>query len=126
MNKKILGLAGVVALAAGVLAVLPGAVFASYRDPAAKGPNYTAERHDALEKAFDTNDFDAWQKLMTGRGRVTQVVTRDNFATFAKIHQLTDEGKTAEAEKLRTELGLGTRTGFGQGRGQGAGMMHAR
>lgn len=119
MNKKILGLVGVVTLALGALVILPSMSFAYRGDASVKGPNYTVERHDAMEKAFDNNDFTAWQKLMTGRGRVTQVVNKDNFAKFAQIHELTEEGKTVEAQKLRTELGLGLHNGQGQGMGMG-------
>lgn len=122
MNKKILGLAGVATLALGALIVLPGITQAYRGDMSVKGPNYTAERHEAMEKAFENKDFEAWQKLMAGRGRVTQVVNKDNFAKFAEIHELVENGKLAEAQKLRAELGLGLRNGQGQGRR----MMHNR
>lgn len=126
MNKKILGLVGVATLALGALVMLPSISFAYHGDASVKGPNYTVERHDAMEKAFDNNDFTTWQKLMTGRGNVTKVVNKDNFAKFAQIHKLTEEGKTAEAQKLRTELGLGLHNGQRQGMGRGMGMMHNR
>lgn len=123
-----LGLVGVATLALGALVILPNISQAYRGDATVKGPNYTVERHDAMEKAFNNNDFTAWQKLMTGRGRVTQVVNKDNFAKFAEIHKLTEAGKTVEAQKIRTELGLGLRDGKGQGMGQGRGMgmMHNR
>jgi hypothetical protein len=122
MNKKILGLLGVGTLALGALIMSP--VFAeAYRgDASVKGPNYTAERHSAMEKAFSENDFTAWQKLMTGKGNVAKVINKDNFAKFAEIHKLAQEGKTVEAQKLRTELGLGLHNGQGQGQGKGKGM----
>ncbi len=126
MNKKILGLAGLATLALGALIILPSMTQAYRGDAAVKGPNYTVERHDSMEKAFDNNDFTAWQKLMTGRGRVTQVVNKDNFAKFAEIHKLTEEGKIVEAQKIRTELGLGLHTGQGKGMGQGMGRMNNR
>ena len=124
MNKKILGLAGVATLALAILVVIPSMTQAYRGDASVKGPNYTAERHDAMETAFKNNDFTAWQKLMTGKGRVTQVVNKDNFAKFAEIHKLTEEGKTVEAQKLRTELGLGLHNG--QGKGLGMGKMKNR
>ena len=120
MNKKILGLVGVATLALGALVILPSMTQAYRGDASVKGPNYTPERHDAMEKAFESKDFTAWQKLMVGRGNVTKVVNKDNFAKFAEIHKLTEEGKTVEAQKLRTELGLGLHNG--QGKGKGAGM----
>jgi hypothetical protein len=111
MNKKILGLVGMATLALGALVIIPTITQAYRGDMSVKGPNYTVERHEAMEKAFDNNDFTAWQKLMTGRGRVTQIVNKDNFAKFAEIHKLTEQGKTLEAQKLKTELGLGLRNG---------------
>lgn len=117
MNKKILGLVGVVTLALGALIIIPQMTQAYRGNVSIKGPNYTVERHDAMEKAFDSNDFTAWQKLMVGRGRVIDVVNKDNFAKFAEIHKLTEEGKTVEAQKLRTDLGLGIQNGQGRGAG---------
>ncbi len=126
MNKKILGLAGVSLLALGALIVLPNLTQAYRGDMTVKGPNYTAERHEAMEKAFNSNDFATWQKLMDGRGRVTQVINKDNFTKFAEIHKLTESGKIAEAQKLRAELGLGLHNGQGKGTGFGMGRMGNR
>lgn len=91
-------------------------------DPNVKGPNYTAERHSAMTKAFENNDYNAWKELMAGRGRVTQVVNEGNFSRFSEAHKLALEGKTDEAKKIRTELGLGLKNGAGQGRGMGRGV----
>jgi UPF0716 family protein affecting phage T7 exclusion len=126
MNKKILGLAGIVTLALGALVILPSMTQAYRGDASIKGPNYTVERHDAMEKAFEQNNFTAWQTLMAGRGRATQIVNKDNFAKFAEIHKLAEEGKTAEAGVLRAELGLGLHNGQGNGMGQGMGKMNNR
>ena len=91
-------------------------------DPNVKGPNYTVERHSAMTKAFENNDYNAWKELMAGRGRVTQVVNEGNFSRFAEAHKLALEGKMDEAKKIRTELGLGLKNGAGQGRGMGRGV----
>lgn len=85
-----------------------------------KGPNYSPERHDAMTKAFATKDYSAWKNLMQGKGRVTQVVNKDNFAKFAEAHNLSLQGKKAESEKIRKELGLGQQNGTGHFGGQGA------
>ena len=71
-----------------------------------------------MEKAFETKDYNAWKELMNGRGRATQVVNKDNFAKFAQIHELMEEGKIDEANKIRAELGLGQCNG-------GCGRMRA-
>lgn len=65
--------------------------------------------------AADSN-FSAWKAAMSDRGgRATQVVTEQNFDRFTAMHQAVVDGKYDEAQKIRTELGLG------QGRGNGAG-----
>lgn len=88
-------------------------------NPAIKGPNYTQERHEAMTKAFANNDYNAWKNLMSGRGKVTQVVNAQNFERFAQAHKLALEGKTEAANKLRAELGLGLHNGSGNGQGMG-------
>jgi len=117
--KKLVMLSGITALTIGAAVLLPKTVLAYRGDPTVQGPNYTAERHDAMETAFENNDYNAWKSLMTGRGRVIQVVNAQNFAQFAKAHQLAEQGKMDEANQIRTELGLGLQNGSGQGMGYG-------
>lgn len=78
------------------------------------GPNYSAERHAAIMKALNENDYDAWKDLQGNRGRVSEVINKDNFAKFALMHKLRLEGKNDQAEEIRRELGLGL--GDGQGK----------
>lgn len=100
-------LAGITVLALGIVLMAPKAVDAYQGDPGVRGPYYTEERHEAMEKAFETNDYTAWKNLMQGRGRLMQIISRDNFAKFAKAHELAEQGKIDEANKIRAELGLG-------------------
>ena len=111
MNKKhiTLGLTGLIL--GGTL--LTSQVGAYQGDVNVKGPNYSPERHEQMTKSFANNDYNAWKELMNGRGRVTQVVNKDNFAKFANMHKLMLEGKKDEAAKIRAELGLGLRQGNG-------------
>lgn len=113
MKNKILTL-GLVGLILGGLFVTKN-VEAYRGDPTVKGPCYSEERHAAMEKAFANNNYDAWKNLMNGRGRVTQIINKDNFSKFAQIHKLVEQGKIEEANKIRTELGLGLRNGTGFG-----------
>ncbi len=113
----------------GVLGLVAVSSVSAYQgNPSVKGPNYTVERHDAMEKAFTSNDYTAWKNLMQGRGRATTIVTKDNFAKFAQAHNLAEQGKTAEADAIRKELGLGLRNGSGAkdvpGFERGQGMGH--
>lgn len=96
----------------------------AYRgDPTVAGPNCTPERHTAMQTAFENGDYAAWKELMGDRGRVTQLVTEENFPTFVEMHDLMVAGDTEGAKTLRAELGLGVRAQDGNGwRGQGMGM----
>jgi hypothetical protein len=118
MKKTTLGL-GALALVLGITAVSAGSVLAYQGDPTSKGPNYSVERHESMEKAFENKDYNAWKNLMQGKGRVTQVVNEQNFAKFAEAHELMEQGKTVEAQKIRQELGLGQHNGTGRGMGMG-------
>ena len=120
MNKKTI-LLGLMALILGGLVISPKIAEAYQGDPSVKGPNYSVERHTAMEKAFENKDYNAWKTLMAGRGKVTQVVTKDNFAKFAQAHELAEQGKTTEANKIKVELGLGLHNGTGMGQGMGYG-----
>ncbi len=122
MNTKSI-LIGVAVLVMGGAVIAPQAALAYKGDPNIKGPNYTEERHEAMEKAFENKDYNAWSKLMEGKGRVTQVINAQNFAKFAEAHELAEQGKSAEAKKIRTELGLGLQNGSGKGQGMGYGRM---
>lgn len=117
-KKTILGLGALVIILGGAISFANSSQ-AFRGDPNVKGPNYSAERHDAMQKAFENNDYAAWKNLMAGRGRALQVINEDNFQKFAQAHKLALEGKTEEAQKIRTELGLGLGKGTGAGRGMG-------
>ncbi len=94
-------------------------------DPSVEGPDCSPERHEAMEQAFETNDYAAWTELMDGKGRVTQKVNAGNFGRFAEAHQLAENGDLEGSKEIRAELGLGLKDGSGrdaeQGKGQGQG-----
>lgn len=119
MKKSLLLGAAGIAIAAS--AIIPSQTFAYRGETSVQGPNYTAERHEAMLKAFENNDYNAWKELMDGRG-VTNRITAENFARFATAHKLSFEGKTAEAQQIRNELGLGQHNGSGSGQKQGQGQ----
>ncbi len=100
-------------------------------DPNVEGPDYSEDRHESMEGAFETMDYDMWYELMTedGRhGRVVDVVTESNFAKFVEAHDAAENGDYELAAQLRAELGLNNGqgpkdgTGFGKGMGQGKGQ----
>jgi hypothetical protein len=122
MNKTTI-LLGATALVLGVAAVLPQTAFAYKGDPTVKGPNYTPERHAAMTKAFANKDYNAWKALMAGKG-ATRKITAENFGKFATAHELALQGKVAEANALRAELGMGAHNGTGMGQGNGQSKMN--
>ncbi len=124
MKKITLGL-GALAIV-GIVGLSASTVFAFQGDPTTKGPNYSEDRHTAMEQAFENKDYNAWKNLMVGNGRVTQVINQENFAKFAEAHNLAEEGKTLEAQKIRQELGLGLRNGSGCGLRTGNGSATGR
>jgi len=117
--KKSLMLSAIAGMAIGSAIVFPQVVSAYKGDPKVTGPNYSVERHQAMTKAFENNDYNAWKTLMNGKGRVSQVVNEANFEKFAKAHRLAEQGKYDEANKIRAELGLGMGAGSGKGTGCG-------
>ena len=112
-TKYLVGAAALtLALGAGTLSV------SAYQgDYSQAGPNCTPEKHEIMETAFENNDYDAWLEQMAGRGRVTQVVTPDNFAQFAEAHRLGQAGDKDGADAIRAELGLRTSNGERMGAG---------
>ena len=108
--------------------MIVGIVFASgivdaYKgDYSVEGPNYSRDRHELMENAFDTLDYNAWYELMTENDRnprVVDIVTEDNFEIFVQAHEAGRDGDFETATKLRAELGLNN--GHGQREGNGFG-----
>jgi len=127
-NKKMLSV-----FALGIVALLGVSLVAAYQgDYSVKGPDYSEDRHEAMEDAFDNLDYDAWVVLMTASGRhprVLDVVTEDNFVTFVEAHDAMEDGDFDRAAELRADLGLNNGmgpkdgTGFGGGKGMKKGSM---
>jgi hypothetical protein len=112
---------GTLALILGIYGSVTSSANTYRGDPTVKGPNYSIERHTAMEKAFETNDYIAWKNLMGNQGRVTQVINKDNFAKFSQAHELAEKGDLVGAQKIRQELGLGLNNGSLQGIEKGIG-----
>ncbi len=95
-----------------------GFVSAYRGDMSVQGPNYGEERHELMQEAFENNDYNSWKELMIQDGRhprVVNVITEDNFAQFAEIHNAKLSGDYEKVKELRAELGLGQ--GMRQGKG---------
>src|SRR6056297_457339 len=120
MKKATLTALAVSAIALGAITV--GSAVSAYQGDYSKaGPEHSEEREAIVTQAFDNNDYNLWQENMQGRGRVTEVITEENFARFAEAHRLGKAGDIAGADAIRTELGLRTSNGqaLSLGRGEG-------
>jgi len=120
---------GLLALVMVGMIISTGVVSAYRGDYSVQGPYYDEERHEVMENAFETSDYESWYQLMTENGRharVVEVVTESNFETFAQAHEAAKNGDNELAAELRSELGLnngeGPRDGMGHGKEMGQGM----
>ena len=61
---------------------------------------------EALEKALENNDYEAFKDAVEGTPLADVVNTEADFKKFAKAHELKLSGKWPEAKKILDELGL--------------------
>jgi len=103
-------------LSVGALAAVPALAY--WGDPAARGPHFDQEQHEQMQAALENRDYDAWRALMEESGRnarVLDVVTGENFDTFAEMHERMLAGDREGAKQLGEELGLSGPMGMGMG-----------
>ena len=115
-------------LVLGLLLVV-GLVSAYKGDYTTQGPNFSEERHELMQQAFDTGDYDAWVDLMSQDGRtprVLEIVNEDNFDLFVQAHEAGIAGDSETAKELRAQLGLNNGVGPKDGAGFGNGMKYGR
>lgn len=105
-----------------ILVLVFGVVLASktlaYRgDPNVRGPYCTDTQYKAIQTAIEKKDYNTWKKLMGERGIARKIDNQAEFNRFVEMRKLMLQGKTAEAAKIRAELGLGQGGGNGYGFG---------
>jgi len=67
------------------------------------------EEMQAIQEALEAEDYDAWYALVTSNGKtssITEKITKDNFATFVKLHEAKKNGDIETARELANELGF--------------------
>jgi len=69
----------------------------------------------ALDKAFETDDYDAWYEIVSEKPKITDYITEENFEVYADMHEAVMNGDMESAKELRQALGL---PGFRQGQGK--------
>ncbi|MBN2093770.1 MAG: hypothetical protein JW740_00105 [Candidatus Zambryskibacteria bacterium] len=114
MKKTTIGLL-TLAFVLGAISTIAGTSLAYRGDPGVPGPDCSPERHEAMEKAFENNDYNAWKELMGNRGRVTEIINQSNFAQFAEARKFAKQGNLENANAIRKELGLGMGDKSGNG-----------
>ena len=119
-NKALMGF-GIL----GVFALLGmSMVFAYQGNPNLQGPNFSEERHEAMQNAFDSLNYQDWYDLMTEDGRHPKIVDVINAENFDEFVEARNDGTLRE---FRESLGLGLgqmKHGNGEalGKGQGKGF----
>ena len=121
---------GMMALFVVGMVLSAGAVSAYRGDYSTEGPNFTPERHEEMQQAFEDMDYESWYNLMTEDGRhprVVDVVNEDNFDLFIQAHDAGTSGDAETAAAIRAELGLnngmGPKDGTGFKQGGSSGQM---
>jgi hypothetical protein len=115
------------------IVALAGITYAYKGNPDVKGPNYDAAVHEQLEAAMDAGNYDTWLKIrqdnnLPTKGRIFQVINKDNFDKYAKLHQANLAGDTTKVDAIRAELGLGQgmmKRGTGKMTGPGNGLKQS-
>ncbi len=110
MKKQVLS--GLFALFIISIIGLAGITYAYKGNPNVKGPNYDAEVHVRLERAIDSGDYDEWIKIrrdnnLPMKGRMFQVINKDNFYKYTELHEANIAGDVAKVDAIKAELGLG-------------------
>jgi hypothetical protein len=59
---------------------------------------------EAINKALDTNDYEAWKELVGDRAE--ENITADNFASFVEAHELMQSGDREGAESIFEDLDI--------------------
>lgn len=97
------------------------AIVATFGIAAYTNANFTyfglnQEQREAMEQAVEDGDYNTWKSIQDSKTKITDIITKENFAKFSEMHNLIQAGKIDEANVLSDELGLPTR-GRRMGRG---------
>ena len=68
--------------------------------------------HEEIKTAVENRDYEAWQTLMAEKqGPNYELITEENFETFAQMHEAMMAGDYETAQSLHEELGLDGKIG---------------
>jgi hypothetical protein len=81
--------------------------FAYQGNPWVANPNPTDPvRHEAMQKALETNNYTTWKELMAGKWVLNKITTEEQFKSFIAMRDAYAKGDTDTYNKLKTELWL--------------------
>jgi hypothetical protein len=81
--------------------------FAYQGAPWVQNPNPTDPvRHEAMQKALESEDYTTWKELMTGRWVLNKITTETQFKSFVAMQDAYEKNDMTEYNKLKTELWL--------------------
>jgi len=104
MNKKvILASALAIALSAGIVSA--SAYQGNGEGQGQQKPNFSPEKHQAVQTAMESGDYEAWVEAM-GDKKAPEQITADNFAQFVEMKNLFREKNVEEGKAMWEELGL--------------------
>ncbi len=69
-----------------------------------------AERNQAgqaIEQALEEGDYAAWVQAIESMPKITDIITEENFARFAEMHEAMQNGDYETAKEIAEELGIG-------------------
>lgn len=100
-------------IAVGWLAAV--STFAYQGTPGVQNPNPTDPvRHEAMQKALETNSYTTWKELMAGKGILNKITTEEQFKSFIAMRDAYAKGDITTYNKLKAELWLGQKNWSGQ------------
>lgn len=85
-----------------------GSTFAYQGNPGTTNPNcQDPVKHEAMQVALNTNNYESWKTLMAGKGIVSKIDTQEKFQLYVALRAAADKWDKVTVEKLATQLGLG-------------------
>lgn len=99
--------------------------FAYQGTPGVQNPNPTDPvRHEAMQKALETNSYTTWKELMAGKWILNKITTEEQFKLFIAMRDAYTKGDTTTYNKLKAELWLGQKDWSGQKQWLGNGQRN--
>lgn len=128
-SKNTLFLSSAIVLGLGAVAVSSAIVVSADQEGETHpcfGNGNRGEHREAAHEAMEAGDYGAWKEATKNSPHASEV-TEEMFARMQEMHELREEGKYEESDKIREELGFperhagkhGKRHGGGNGSGVG-------